>query len=269
MTASSGKIASRKTSIDNQAKNQVAKYGNSDLNAAFADYLKNNADYGKVWKSKYDGSDYADKNVENFTNDQKLSLQNYLDDNFYDLGGSNTWLNKYYTNGFGQNNVDNLLDTQYNAALEQIDRAQKRGLLSDTGYQSALNNLNNQYSGSYSTVNNINQGIIDDFKNELTETAQGYMTDLSNYNLGKYNTMNTQNWSDNLQNVYDNQQNNYQSEFDNATQGMNLFDTSNIINNARVEQGVNNAQTDELESAIDDNFRQKGRKAGLGNTGVF
>lgn len=264
MTASSGRQQNRVNNI----VNQVDKYNNSDLSNDLRNYINNNIGKYGIYKSSYNNANNQ-KALNDFTNNQKQNLQNYLDNNFYDLGGSNTWVNKYYDNNFGQNNVNNLLDTQYNAALEQIDRAQKRGLLSDTGYQSALNNLNNQYSSGYSSVNNINQGILDDFKNELTETAQGYMTDLGNYNLGKYGTMNTQNWSDNLQNVYDNQQNNYQSQFDNATQGMNLFDTSNIINNARVEQGVNNAQTDELESAIDDNFRQKNKKAGLGNTGVF
>lgn len=269
MTASSGAIASRKASIDNQAKQQVAKYGNADLDAAFADYLKNNADYGQVWKSKYNGAGYADKNVQNFTNDQKQSLQNYLDTTFGDLGGSNTWLKNYYTNDYGQNSVNNFLDTQYNAALDQIDRAKNRGLLSDTGYQSALNNLGTQYNSGFANVNSINQGLIDDYKNELTEAAQGYMTDLANYDLSKYSTMTKDNWANNLQDIYNNQQNMYQSNFDNATSGMNLFDTSDIINTARTEQGVNNAQTDELMDTLDETSRQKNKKTGLGNVGVF
>ena len=64
-------------------------------------------------------------------------------------------------------------------------------------------------------------------------------------------------------------QNQYQNDLDAATLGLNLFDTSDLIGNARVNSGVSNTQSNELMSAIEDNTKKKQNKVGLGNQGVF
>ena len=64
-------------------------------------------------------------------------------------------------------------------------------------------------------------------------------------------------------------QNQYQNDLDAATLGLNLFDTSDLVGNARVNFGVSNTQSNELMSAIEDNTKKKQNKVGLGNQGVF
>jgi hypothetical protein len=69
--------------------------------------------------------------------------------------------------------------------------------------------------------------------------------------------------------LYADQQGNFEGDFNVATQDLQPFDISGIIGNARVAQGVNNTQTDELLGAIEDSEQKKDKKVGLGNKGLF
>ena len=69
--------------------------------------------------------------------------------------------------------------------------------------------------------------------------------------------------------LYSDQQGNFEGDFNVATQDLQPFDISGIIGNARVAQGVNNTQTDELLGAIEDSEQKKDKKVGLGNKGLF
>ena len=168
--------------------------------------------------------------------------------------------------GFDENNF---INTNYNDALTQIERAKNRGYLSAGGYNNAFNSLQNQMSAARASVGDIGKGIIDDYKSDLTNKVQGYMTDLDNYNLNKRNSMSTSNWANDLANTYNDQKAGLENRFNLATNGLNLFDTSDLIGNARITQGVNNNQSDDLYNAIDEQQQKKSRRVGLGNKGLF
>ena len=179
------------------------------------------------------------------------------------------WLNNYWTGNELNDMTNNFLSTNYNNALEQLDRAKQRGLLNTTGYNNAFNNLNNQLSAAKTTVGDLGKGILDDYKADLTNKAQGYMTDLSNYDLNKFNSINSDKWNEDFNNLYNQQKEGLESRFNQATNGLNLFDTSDLIGNARLTQGVGNNQSNDLYNAIEEQQQKKSKKVGLGNTGLF
>ena len=226
-------------------------------------------DYGKYYFRHDDRDQEYNDIVNKLQNADTKAMQNYLDTNFAGLGGSNMWLNNYW-NGNELNDLTNtFIANNYNDALAQLERAKGRGYLSAGGYNNALNNLNNQMSGAKATVGDIGKGILDDYRADLTNKAQGYMTDLDNYNLNRYDTINADKWQQDFNDLYNQQQQGLESKFNLATNGLNLFDTSDLIGNARLSQGVTNNQSDELYNAIDEQNQKKSKKVGLGNVGLF
>lgn len=252
----------------------------TNYNKALKEYGQDVADLVNNWYSEnkplnklYYATGNAKKEYEDMikgiTNDKKSDLNKYLEQNFAGLGGSNLWLDKYWGSGSDDELVNNFIDTNYNNALEQLDRALKRGTLSQSGYNDALNNLNTQKSGAYSTVGAIGQGIMDEYRNALTEKAQSFGEDVNNFTLNNMNTINPDNFKNSIDNLYNDQKNNFESQFNLMTQDVNPFDVTAIIGNARVGQGVNNTQSDQLLGAIEDNEKKKSDKVGLGNQGLF
>lgn len=280
MTASSYRQQQRKINTQNNALNKVAnQYNNNKLNNDFAAWI-NSGGYDKENPSKnfgihksnsgsFNQNGMRDDMISKFTDYNKRNLQNYMDNNFADLGTSNLWLNDYWNNQSDDNLVNNFINTNYDNALTQLDRALKRGTLSQKGYDSALNDLNTQKSGAYTTVGGIGQGIIDGYKTALTEKAQGYGQNIDKFNLGNYGQFNVDNFRNDFQNTYNDQLANFENDFNLMTQDLKPFDISGIIGDARVAQGVNNTQTDPLLNAIEDTEKKKDQKIGLGNKGLF
>lgn len=280
MTASYGTQQQRKIDTQNKAINQVAHdYNNDKLNTDFTNWL-NIGGYGNenptknfgIYKSSsgsFNQDGMRDDMISKFTDYNKRNLQNYMDNNFADLGTSNLWLNNYWNNQSDDNLVNDFINTNYDNTLSQLDRALKRGTLSQKGYDSALNDLNKQKSSAYTTVGGIGQGIIDGYKKTLTEKAQGYGENIDKFDLGKYGTVNVDNYSNDFQNTYNDQLASFENDFNLMTQNYTPFDVSGIIGDARVAQGVNNTQSDPLLTAIEDTEKKKDQKVGLGNKGLF
>ena len=280
MTASAGKQQARLNATRNQAMSQVARdYGNEQLNTDFRNWLNNNGyensggvgNYG-IHKSKgksFNQTGMSNDMIHEFTQQQKKAMENYMNQNFADLGTSNMWLDNYWGSNADDDYVNNFITTNYDNALTQLDRALKRGTLSQSGYDNALNNLNTQRSGAETTIGNIGKGIMDNYRTALTEKAQGFGANLDNYDLSKYGNVSADKFADSFNKLYGDQQAGFESEFNLATQDLTPFDVSGIIGDARVAQGVNNTQTDELLGAIEEAEQKKDKKVGLGNKGLF
>lgn len=247
---------------------------------ALNQYGQSVADLMENWYNEYNPAskyyfrnDNKDKEYENFVNDMTKKRQDeltqYMDRNFTGFGGSNMWMDDYWNSASDDDYVNSFIDTQYNDAMEQLERALKRGTLSQSGYENALNNLNLQKSGAYNTIGSIGQGILDNYRNDLNTKVQGFASDIDNFNLNMYDQMNTDEFKSGIDNLYNDQLNSFENEFNLQTQDLKPFDISSIIGDARVAQGVNNTQTDQLLGAIEDTEKKKKNKVGLGNQGLF
>lgn len=277
-----------------------------EYNQRVADAVKNYYDTAGGPGGKYyfrDDDPNAEYNsvVDKLQNQDIKNMQSYLDNNFAGLGGSNMWLNNYW-NGNELNDLTNTFITNnYNNALDKLDQAYSSGYLNNSGYNNALNALNTQRSAAQTTVGDIGRGILDDYKTDLTNKAQGYLTDLTNYNLNKSNSINADAWNRDFNDYYNQQKNNLESKFNYATSGLNLFDTGDILGNAKANQGVTNANlsngladsglnvadyynnykkktvnnnqnenfNSNLYNAINEQNTKKQNKLGLGNSGLF
>lgn len=266
-----------KWEVSNMAYNRNKQ---NNYNKALNQYGQSIADLMDQWYANYNPiskyyfrSDDPNKEYERFvndmTNERKNDLTQYMERNFNGIGGSNMWLDNYWGSTADDAMINNFVNSKYDAALEQLDRALKRGTLSQEGYNSALENLNTQKSGAFSSVGAIGQGLMDDYRNDLSEKATGFNSDIDNFTLNMYDSLNPDAFQQNFDNLYNQQKLNFENDFNLMTQDLNPFDVTQLIGDARVGQGVNNTQNDELLGAIEDTEKKKNDKVGLGNKGLF
>lgn len=290
----------------NSNYNKALEEYNQRVADAVNDYYTNNGPGGQYYFREDDPTAEYNDIVNKLQQQDIKNMQNYLDSNFAGLGGSNMWLDNYWTGNELNDLSSAFITDNYNKALDKLDQAYSSGYLNNNGYNNALNALDKQRSAARSTVDNIGLGILDDYKQDLINKVQGYQTDLSNYDLNKSNTINSDAWNTNLNNFYNKQKNDLTSKFDSATSELNLFDTSDLIGNAKVDQGISNIgipsqndidadlseqnlsvsdyynqlknkrnqnntneSQDNLFNAINEQNKRKNKNIGLGNAGLF
>lgn len=275
-------MARSKWSVSNEAwRNNIAanrkRFAEEGYDTSFLDDAINKT-YQNGPGKYYFRSDDRNKEYENLLNnalDQyKQKGTDYLNKTFGGYGTTNAYLDDIINQNFDPSNyINNYVDDQYNTALESLDRNYRRGTLTDNAYNSAINNLNKQKSAAYSTVRGLTGNLADQYRTDLSNKVSGYATDLSGATTDSLKSsnryMNPSQYGTEFNNYLSGLKNNWQNDLDSATMGLNLFDTGDLIGNARVNTGVSNTQSNELMSAIEDNTKKKQNKIGLGNQGVF
>lgn len=258
---------------ENRNKNlqRVANdYANNDLVQALQDAVNakyNNRNYGKYYFRDDNPTAEYNNIVNQFTKAQTNNLQNALTNasSMYDPtygGGFNT--------NFADQYVNSYLDDKYGLALEQLDRAKARGTLNDVGYARALKDLDTQKSAGLSTLGSIGRSLVSDYNTGMQTGIENYQNMINNYNLNNdYSRFTPDTINNKLNADYNNYLAGFEGDFNAAMSGQEPFDVSSILGNAKVSQGVTNAQTNPLVDALSDQNSKKRQKVGLGNEGVF
>ena len=259
----------------NASRNQNLKritneYSNNDLVQALQDQVKN---YYKT--NPFDKYYFRHPNTNNeyksiinkFTKNQQNGMQNILSNasNLYDptYGGG-------FNPNFADQYVNDYLNSQYNDALEQLNRAKSRGTINDVGYNRAMNDLANQLSANKSTYGSIGRDIVSGYNTGMQTNINNYQNLLDNYNLNAdYGRLNIDTINKSLSDSYNNYLAGFENDFDAAISGQTPFDVSGILGNAKIAQGVVNPQTNSLVDAISEQNSKKKQKVGLGNEGIF
>lgn len=83
-----------------------------------------------------------------------------------------------------QNYVGNIVNQQFDPLSTQLQNAQKRGMLSGTGYDAAVTAMNNQKAAATSQVNTLGQNILATDRSGLNNYISGARTDANNLALG-------------------------------------------------------------------------------------
>jgi hypothetical protein len=161
--------------------------------------------------------------------------------------------------------IDQLFNEQYTPATDYIARAKQRGTLSDSGYQYALNNLNNMGTAARSKLQTVGGDVLNKYRTEIGGIGSSARNAANNYRLGETFDFDS----------YLNQFNNKVSEFNNRMGGdiraalgnEQLFDLDQLIARAGSFQGPQNTVT--LLSALEEEEKKRQQQRGLGGSGVF
>lgn len=214
-----------------------------------------------------------DKEFDNYiadeTANQQRALQNYADKTFQGFGGSNSYLDNYWTNTSDDAFVNDFLNTQQNLAQQKLDTARDRGFLNTAGYNNAMDQMNVRRKAANSEAQTLTGDVLSGYRDDLAGKVGGIMTDIGNYDLSMNSYLTPDKIDQTLDSAYGDQQRNFESDMYGALSGYQPFDVSNILANARNTQGVISTNNDsQLLGSMQDNAKNK-NKTTTGNQGIF
>lgn len=296
MTASSGTINNRYNQI-NSYLNKYAE-GNNALLDALNNWIGNYSnsawkDYGSrdtngIYKSK--GSYWKPNNAaqDAFNDFKEKSLTDYknsFSNPFNNQENYHNWYNDLVNNS--TDIVSNFLDNKKTPALDKLEAAHKRGLLTDNQYNIGLNNLNSQYDSWNNTLSEALDSYRDNYitnwdtaRNDLQTQYDNYYNDYSNNFARDYTGNNNFMLDDDAMSSYLDRYSgdNFAKSFETkAMLGQDQggfgagdpFDLGNLITNAQIQSGIFNNQSNGLLNGINVENKKKNQQLGLGNEGMF
>lgn len=276
MTADNSTIANRFNDTVNKGKNKLDNlYNNDDLTQDYANWMGTwgntnyEGDMHGIHKSKsknFNQGGLLNDSITGFEDYNKNKLDNWSQNYFYSdwIGRNNLW-----DSNSDDEYVNNYLNTEYDSALEQLERALKRGTLTDTTYQNALDQLNSDRLAAETYLGDKTQSVIDGYISNLEKLGTNIQTDIDKYTLANYSQANSDFFGNQIDDLYNQQLNSLASNMEAAMDGFVPFDVSSIIGNAQVAGGINNNLSENLINVINDNKIKKDQQIGLGNQGIF
>jgi hypothetical protein len=167
------------------------------------------------------------------------------------------------------NYTDTLLNEQFDPLSAQLLNANKRGTLTDVGYNAALSKLAENRSTGASTIGDLGSGIISRERSGLDDYISGARKDASGLSLSS--TFDPNVYSSGAKNLVDTDISGFGGALRNAVGGTKFADLGSLINAGGAVQGATNpnaANPNKLTAGAtpDDN---PNTKRGLGSTGAF
>lgn len=179
------------------------------------------------------------------------------------------WENDYVNPSLGESTLNSILSQQYGDATGAIDRAYKRGTLTDSGKQYTMGQLGQQYEAGYSTMDQLRDGIVAGYRNDLVGQGNNAYNRLNTYSLG--DSFDPQAVQDDIGKFYNQQKAGFGGNFRADFGNQQLFDWNSLIQKGGISQGVTNQakSSPDVFSAIAGRTEDEEENRGLGSQGVF
>lgn len=200
------------------------------------------------------------------------------------LGGKRTQasnaLNAIFTPTYAQNMLPDTLTSQYtgdlvneqfNPLMTQLQNAQKRHTLSDTGYGAAMDLLNQKKSAATANVENLGRGILATDRSGLNDYITGARSTANNLSLA--DAFDPSSFAGAAGSRAQSDISNFGGALRNAIGGTKFADISELINAGGAAQGALNPNAANptgpaLPGGVAPEEDQS-KKRGLGSTGAF
>jgi hypothetical protein len=165
--------------------------------------------------------------------------------------------------------IDTILNEQFDPLSSQLQNAQKRGTLTDVGYNAALSTLAQKRSAARDTVSSLGSGLITTDRGGINDLISGARSTASG--IGLNDTFDPSTYGTQAQSKANDYLTNFGGALRNAVGGTKFADLTELINAGGAVQGANNPTAANPAGAapfVDPNdITNKNR--GLGNTGAF
>lgn len=169
---------------------------------------------------------------------------------------------------FDDDIISRFLDSQYGGALTQLDNNKKRGVLTDQGYNSALNVLGTQRSTAnsklQSTGENLlatNRGALNDIISSGKKAASEYVLGGAAFDPNKYKTDAEARAAE--------LKGRFSDDFNAAVGGENFFDVPSALNSGYSAQGPQNTTRQGVLDALAQKENARNQRRGVGSQGAF
>lgn len=170
--------------------------------------------------------------------------------------------------------ISDIVGRSYNDAFGAVDRAYKRGALTQTGYNAGLSELGNQRKAADSTAQTLGGAVLTRDRGTLSGIKDSALADAGGWDFGqqydpsKYTGM----YGEKLNSI----QSGLGGEISSALAGQNFFNVGDVLNKAGYAQGAQNTNplTDGYTTpagalAASAKDKNKTQTRGLGGAGVF
>ena len=212
---------------------------------------------------------------------------NYFSDNIADIVANNyrdqqarqygQQVDQFAGTGFANNLWDNTADDailqgilaeQYEPAAQQINNAYKRGSLNQTGFDTALSNLDTQRTAALSNLQSLGQGVLSGYRENLGDIGTTARDAASNYQLGS--SFDPSQYQGQINSLYSDQQGRLEGDIRNTVGNDPLFDINSIISGAGARQGATAGNAPLLDAFYSNEQNKRNQQQrGLGSQGVF
>ena len=174
-----------------------------------------------------------------------------------------------FGNDFGSDVTNSIYDDQYGNAQTTLDRAFKRGSLSQNAYDIALGDLGASSSGARDRLDSYRTGNLTDTRQELYDFGQKGVDNLSNFQLG--GNFDVGGYQTQLNDEFGRLSGGFEGQLRNTIGGEKFFDTNSLIGAGHAGAGVENTkynaplwlQSKQETDTTNDQFR------GIGSQGGF
>ncbi|MBU2051502.1 MAG: hypothetical protein KKH61_21335 [Gammaproteobacteria bacterium] len=134
--------------------------------------------------------------------------------------------------------LNSILGTQYGDVLSKIDASKARGTLNDSGYAKAIQKLEEQKKAGGAQIQNLGQGVLSGYRNQLDTTAGNSRAKLGNASFD--NPFDIGGVQSQLDSLRGNLSGRLEGDLYNATSGQSFFDPSSILSYGSSSQGMFN-----------------------------
>ena len=250
------------------------KYMQSDILPALATQQNTIADLSPNPQAAYP-TDLGSTIIGNLTSGARTTAGNALNSTF-----TPTYAQTAIPDSLITDNLGGIISSQFDPLQAQLTNAQKRGTLSQPGYDAAEALLNTKKNAATATLQNLGQGILSTDRTNLNSYISGAKTDANNITLGQ-NFDPTQ-YTTGAQNQAQGDISSFGGALTNAVGDTQFANISDLINAGGATQGVQNPTASNpagapttasnggaLSPAYVPDAVADAQKRGLGNTGAF
>lgn len=163
--------------------------------------------------------------------------------------------------------LDAIFAEQYEPASQNILRAFNRGNLSQQGYDLATENLGTFEPAARSRLQEVGGGVLEGNRQQLRDIASQGRTAAGAFELGQAFDPST--FESRIGTTTGELSGRLEGDIRSALGGENLFPIDSVIQKAQIGQGASNEGSPALLAALSESRREKDKKRGLGQSGVF
>ena len=205
----------------------------------------------------------TDAVIGNVTNQQRRDFGNQFD--------------QFAGTGFAQNMwqgtaddalIDQIIGDQFNPAAQQLLNAQQRGNLTESAFQAAMAQLENDRTTVGSRLQGIGGGLLETNRQALRDIAGEGRQGAANFQLGQ--TFDPMSFQNRINTTFADQQGRFEGDLRGLIGNDPLFDISNIVQTQQSRQGVTGGQSPLLDAFAEDQQRRRQQQGrGIGQQGQF
>lgn len=163
--------------------------------------------------------------------------------------------------------LQGILSGQQESAEQRLKNAFLRGGLTERGYQYGQEELGKQSEAGMGTLQDIGGGILGGYRQSLQDIAGRAYEQARTSKLGGY--YDPQKSISAMQSLFGEQQERLSGDIYRSVGDMPFFDTSKIIGQAGIRQGVTEAPASIVAAALEQRERKKKEERGIGSQGSF